>query len=376
MRTLQHNLTPVTPGSQRHLISQHFGPPDGGRKAYIQASLHADEPPGMLVQFHLRRELEQLEAAGQLAGEVVLVPLANPIGVAQRVLGNTLGRFSLAEGENFNRHYADLSERVLERLRPVIDAGATPDVETVRAELRRACAELSGASELDSLRRCLLGLAIDADLVLDLHCDSEAVIHLYAATPQWPQVEPLARATGAAVSLLATDSGDDPFDESCSMLWSRLNTRWREHTGKPDAWPLACVAVTLELRGEADVSHDLAQADAKAIIAALHHAGFLHGPAPELPALRHPPTPLAGSMPVRTPAGGVLVHLAQLGAKVAKGERIAEVIDVISGSVHGLESPCDGILYARARGRTVQAGLSIAKVAGATAVRSGKLLSA
>jgi predicted deacylase len=358
------------------LISQHFGPADGGCKAYIQASLHADEPPGMLVQFHLRKELERLEAAGQLAGEIVLVPLANPIGVAQRVLGNTLGRFSLAEGENFNRHYADLSERVLDRLRPAIDAGMTPDVAAVRAELRRACTELGGASELDSLRRCLLGLAIDADWVLDLHCDNEAVMHLYAATPQWPQVELLARATGAEVSLLATDSGDDPFDESCSMLWSRLNTRWRALTGKPDAWPLACIAVTLELRGEADVSHALAQADASAIITALQHAGFLHGPAPELPELRYPPTPLAGSLPVRTPAGGVLVHLAQLGARVSKGERIAEVIDVISGTVHGLDSPCDGILYARVSGRTVQAGLSIAKVAGASALRSGKLLSA
>jgi hypothetical protein len=311
-----------------------------------------------------------------LAGEIVLVPLANPIGVAQRVLGQTLGRFSLAEGDNFNRHYADLSTAVFDRLRPAIDAGAAPGVAEVRAELRRACAELSAASEIDSLRRCLLGLAIDADIVLDLHCDSEAVLHLYAATPQWPQVEPLARATRAEVCLLATDSGDDPFDESCSMLWSRLNAHWREHTGKRDAWPLACVAVTLELRGEADVRHDLAQADASAIIAALHHAGFLHGAAPELPALRHPATPLAGSMPVRTPAGGVLVHLAPLGAHVVRGERIAEVIDVISGCVHPLDSPCDGVLYARVSGRTVQAGLSVAKVAGATAVRSGKLLSA
>jgi hypothetical protein len=61
---------------------------------------------------------------------------------------------------------------------------------------------------------------------------------------------------------------------------------------------------------------------------------------------------------------------------VVRGERIAEVIDVISGCVHPLDSPCDGVLYARVSGRTVQAGLSVAKVAGATAVRSGKLLSA
>jgi predicted deacylase len=71
----------------------------------IQGSLHADEVPGMLVAHHLRNHLDALEAAGRLTGEVVLVPMANPLGVGQWVLRGFQGRFELHSGENFNRHF-------------------------------------------------------------------------------------------------------------------------------------------------------------------------------------------------------------------------------------------------------------------------------
>ena len=376
MQSRRHSLTPASPGTQRELLSLHFGPTDRGRKVYIQASLHADELPGMLVAHHLRRQLSRLEAAGALQGEIVLVPMANPIGVSQRVLGRMVGRFALAEGENFNRYYADLAAATAERLFNDHGHGATPTLAQARAALVAAAAALPETTELGSLRRCLLGLAVDADYVLDLHCDNESVIHLYAATPQWSQVEPLARAVGAEVSLLATDSGDDPFDEACSLLWSRLNRAWQSRGGGADAWPQACVAVTLELRGVCDVSHELAQADSAAIVHWLTHIGLIDAPARPLPELRHPPTPLAGSIPLVAPVGGVLVHLLPVGSQVQTGAAIAEVIDVLADQVQRLHAPCDGVLYAREDGRWVHAGMTVAKIAGAEAIRSGKLLSA
>jgi predicted deacylase len=370
----RHSLTPVAPGTSRELHSLHFGPA-GAAKVLIQASLHADEPPGMLVVFHLRQLLAQLEAEGLLRAEIVLLPTANPIGLAQRVLGRTLGRFALANGENFNRYFADLSERAFDLLQPQISSGNCPDQAAVKAALRQACSELPADSELQSLRKILLGLAVDADLVLDLHCDNEAVLHLYAATPQWPSVEPLARALGMELCLLATDSGDAPFDESCSMLWARLNARYVAQTGLAAPWPLACTAVTIELRGEADVEHALALRDAHAVLDYLRHVGWITGTAPVLPPLKREPRPLQGSIPIHTPVGGVLVHRPLLGAQVRKGELIAEVVDVLSGVVHALHSPIDGLLYARESVRSVQAGMSIAKVAGLEALRSGRLLS-
>lgn len=61
---------------------------------------------------------------------------------------------------------------------------------------------------------------------------------------------------------------------------------------------------------------------------------------------------------------------------VRQGQCIAEVIDPLSGESSELVSAVDGLLYARESVRTVHAGMSIAKVAGLDAIRSGHLLSA
>jgi predicted deacylase len=372
----RHPLIASAPGTARELHSLHFGPSGTPRKAVIQASLHADEVPGLLVAHHLRSRLAELEACGLLRGEVVLVPVANPIGLSQRVLQSHHGRFELSSGENFNRHYADLAPRACELVAARIGNDAGANVALVREALRRACAELPAETELQSLRHTLLALAIDADVVLDLHCDNEAVLHLYTATELWPEVEPLARLLGAEVSLIADESGDDPFDEACSTVWSRLAALLSRSLGRPVPLPPACVSVTVELRGETDVGHDLAATDADALLEYLVVRGFVDRTPSPLPGLRHPPTPLAGSMPIVAPHGGIVVFLRELGASLRRGEPVADLVDPLTGQVTVLESPVDGVLYARERQRFATAGTRVAKVAGREPVRSGKLLSA
>lgn len=371
----RHRLISPAPGTARELHSLHFGTPGARPKATIQASLHADEVPALLVAHHLRSRLTELEDRGLLRGEVVLVPVANPIGLSQRLLQSHQGRFDLASGENFNRHYADVVPRVCELVASQLVGDVDANVALVRKALRVACDELPAATELQSLRRALLGLAIDADVVLDLHCDNEAVLHLYTATELWPEVEPLARLLGAGVSLLADQSGDDPFDEACSTVWPRLAAMLSERLGKPVPLPAACVAVTVEFRGETDVSHAFASADADALIEYLAVRGIVARTPASLPALKREPTPLAGSIPVETPHGGVVVFLREPGDTVRRGEHIADLVDPLSGSVTRLESPADGVLYARESQRFATAGRRVAKIAGREAVRSGKLLS-
>ena len=84
MQPIQHSLLAQSLGSLRTLTSFHFGQPGIGAKVYIQASLHAEELPGMLVAHHLRALLTAADAAGLIRGEIILVPVANPIGLAQR----------------------------------------------------------------------------------------------------------------------------------------------------------------------------------------------------------------------------------------------------------------------------------------------------
>jgi len=372
MKTVHHALTQNTPGVAIELRSLHFGTPGRGPKATLQAALHADEIPGLLVAHHLRARLAALESEGRILGEVVLVPVANPIGLTQRVLQAVEGRFDLASGENFNRHYADLFDAVVARVDGQLGADATRNVALIRAALREAAAALPARSALESLRRVLLGLSIDADIVLDLHCDSQAVLHLYAETSVWPQAEPLARLLGAEAALLAEVSGAHPFDEACSTIWPRLAA----HFGAVTPIPSACAAVTVELRGEADVAHELAERDAQALIDYLAWQGVIAGGPPALPPARCVATPLAGSIPVNAPHGGVVVYVRALGATVVVGEHLADLIEPMTGLVTPLLSPVDGVLYARETRRFVPAGTGVLRVAGREARRQGNLLTA
>lgn len=379
MQIRHHPLLSQSLGTQRELVSFHYGTPGTGLpKIYIQASLHADELPGMLVAHHLRERLAALEAQGALLGEVVVVPVANPLGLSQRVLGGSAGRFDLQSGENFNRHYPSLRDAVWAEVGARLDADETANVQRLRAALRAAVAQLPVVNELASMRRTLLGLACDADVVLDLHCDHEAVLHLYTGTALWPQAEVLARCLGAEVSLLAADSGDQPFDEACSQLWWELAARADALTaadGRPRPVPPACFAVTVELRGEADVSHAQAGADAQALLEFLTHRGVVDGPRNPLPPLKREPTPLAGSEPVTAPVSGLIAWHKTPGDWVARGETVADIIDPISALVTPLPSATDGVLYARENRRFAVVGMRLAKVAGSQATRTGKLLS-
>ena len=371
MQVVHHPLLPPAPGTQRELVSLHYGQP-GGQKAYIQASLHGDELPGMLVAHHLRQQLGALEAAGQICGEIVLVPMANPIGISQYVLHAHLGRFELMSGENFNRHYPDQIEAVARAVEPQLGADAAANVAVLRRALKAAVQAAPVDTELQSQRRTLMALSCDADIVLDLHCDAQAVMHLYTETPCWPDCEPLARFLGSRLTLLAQDSGDNPFDEACSQVW----WKWDRHFGGRFPIPQACLSVTVELRGATDVTHELAAADARNIIDFLRWRGLLNGAKPALPDAVGDARPLAGSMPIKSPVPGVLTFLKEVGADVKAGDVLAHVIDPITAQVTELKSPVDGLFFARDFLRFANAGMRVAKVAGKEALRTGKLLGA
>src|SRR5690606_10572982 len=240
----------------------------------------------------------------------------------------------------------------------------------IREYLHRGLDAHPARTPLQSQRLTLQRLACDADMVLDLHCDFEAVEHLYTTPEAWPQVEPLARYLGAQASLLATDSGGQSFDECFSLVWWQLQQRF----GKRFPIPLGSFSVTIELRGQADVNHTLASQDCQAILDFLTHAGVIEGQAAPLPPLAHPATPLAAVEPVTAPLGGLLVFHASPGQYLQAGQLVAEVIDPLSDRWTAVHNTQPGLLYARSVRRMATAGLVIAHVAGQQLCRSGYLL--
>ena len=371
MRHQIHDLLAPLPGTARQIHSFHFGPTQAHGKVYIQSSLHADELPGMLVAWHLKSRLAELEAAGRLRSEIVLVPVANPIGLEQVLMDVPLGRYELESGQNFNRWFVDLSEEVGNEIQDQLNDDPQHNLALIRRSLRNALTRQRATTQLQSQRLTLQTLACDADMVLDLHCDFEAVAHLYTTPEAWPQVEPLARYIESQASLLATDSGGQSFDECFTLVWWQLQERFGERFDIP----MGSFSVTVELRGQGDVNHPLASLDCQALIDYLIHFGAIDGQAQPLPDLPYPATPLAAVEPVATPVGGLLVYSVLPGEYLEAGQLIAEIIDPISDRVTPIHCTNAGLLYARSTRRMATAGMVIAHVAGLEAYRTGYLLS-
>lgn len=354
------------PGSPHQLTVLRFGAAGTGSKAYLQAGLHADEFPGMLVLRILSRHLAEAEARGEVHGEILVVPQANPIGLAQTETSFLMGRLESGTWENFNRNYADLSDLGSLPLGP--DPAA--NVETIRAAMSARLAGMHPDGALAHLRHTLLTLAHDADLVLDLHADNEAEPHMYVGPALWPAAEDIAAAIDARAVLLSEVSGGSPFDEACAAPW------WTLAANHPDVpIPPACLGTTLELGSNDDVDPERAADQAMALLRMLAGRGFVDGPA------GHPPlscraTPLTAMAQVKSPVTGLVAYHRRLGDQVRTGDLVATVIDPL-GEETELLAEADGRLFARHSQPYAWPGRVLGKIAGEVPLesRTGNLLS-
>jgi len=300
---------------------------------------------------------------------VLLLPYANPLGLTQQLLGQHQGRFDLRDGVNFNRNHADLAPAAATALAGKLHGDAEANEHAIRDALCTAAKALTAQTPAQDLKNKLVHLAADCSTVLDLHCDSQAVVHLYALTPQADIAHELGALLGAQAILLATESGDSPFDEACTRPWLLLQQKFPEA-----AVPLGCFCATVELRGEADTSHALAARDAEAIIEFLRRRGVIAGTPAPLPTPLCVPTPLASSEPVVAPEAGVVVFHHAPGDHVDAGAVVADLVDVDSGEITPLRAVSSGVLYARVATRWAAPGARLAKIAGTALQRTGKLL--
>lgn len=375
--TFKIDLPSPAPGTRRALLVHRYGQPGARPKAYFQAALHADEIPGLLVAQHLLRQLEQARAENRIIGEILVVPVANPIGLSQHLNGRLLGRFDFESTGNFNRAFPDLSAVAAERLRGRLRADPEANAIRIREVLRVILAEQQTVREASALKLALLSLAIDADYVFDLHCDSESLLHLYASRWHAGHARDLGADLGAAAILLEDDPGGSPFDEACAGPWWKLRAALAEE----GPIPLACFATTVELRGQADVTDECAAADAAALMRFLQRRGVIAGEAGPLPQPRCEATPLEGVDVLTAPTAGVLLYRKQLGDQVQAGEVVAEVVDPLGeppGTARSeIRAQTGGVLFARASERLARPGQKFCKVAGREPLnyrRAGTLL--
>jgi predicted deacylase len=361
-------LTGASAGTRRELTLYRYGAVGAQPKVYLQAGLHADEMPGVLVLQHLMELLDVAASRGEVKGEICVVPVANPIGLSQWAHQRPLGRQDAESLQNFNRGYPDLGKLVADGLEAVLGQDSGQNLRLIRRAFRAELAKMQPRTDVQELQVGLLAWSCDADYVLDLHCDHFAVMHLYASTARPEVTTWLCQSVGAKLALIEDSSGGNAFDEAHTMPWRHLRARFGDRV------PMGCFSTTLEYRGQFDVSDRVAQADAANLMTFLARIGAVEGEGqPSFPDAVH--LPLGGADEVFAPQGGVVTWTAEPGDQVAAGQVLGHVLDPVSRRRMAVTAPVAGLLFRTELWRSCLRGQSLAHVAGETVVRSGDLLS-
>ena len=355
-------LLTVSPGTSRFLTVHRFGTEGARPKVYIQASLHADETPALLVAHHLYSLLEEADRDGRIAGEVILIPYANPIGLSQFSNGDHMGRYEQGGAGNFNRNWPDLHAGIAETIGDRLTDDEAGNVAVIRGAMRGYLEGQQGGSELQSLRLILASLACDADIVLDLHCDDQALMHIYLIPANWPDAAPLTADLGCRAVMLAEDSGGGSFDEVFSTPWTRLAAQFPDYPIPP-----ACLSGTVELRGRANVEDALAMSDAQALFNSLMRYGAVAGDPPPVPEALCEATRLDATDTVHAPVGGVVAYTVELGQQVEAGDVIAWIVDPTQTPDKArtpVTTQASGLVLTLRSHRYLRPGMVLAKVVG------------
>ncbi|HNH28226.1 MAG TPA: succinylglutamate desuccinylase/aspartoacylase family protein [bacterium] len=154
--------------------------------AYIQSGMHGAELQGTAVIDFLIRFFTDHPPKGT----VTLVPAANPYALNNKTGEYTQGRFDPTYGDNWNRLYWDALNNEdgidIENLVKTIRSDAQNSIQKIlRHELIRKLEQQlqKPLTEMGYGRKLALTLqrmAVEADSVLDLHCASHSVRHVYA----------------------------------------------------------------------------------------------------------------------------------------------------------------------------------------------------
>jgi uncharacterized protein len=357
------------PGTQRQLRVFSFGDPGARPKAYLQAGLHADEPTGMMILRELCKLLAEAEDEGQITGEIIVVPMANPLGVDQALNSAIMGRFELRSGANFNRAWPDLVSGLADAVRKRIGDDAEENIEQVRRELRRRIAGLQPESPVMAQRIALARRAYDADLVVDLHCDDEALSYMMSPPDLWDEAKRFAADVGVhSLQPSGATNGAHCFDECFLAPWQVM----AEEFG--DRVPPACQAFTFEMGGVLDVDPKQASRYAQGFFRYLRRKGCIAGSVPKYRA--NGLNEFHQFEMLDSPAGGLLLYHQQLGDWVSPGDVLAEIVDPTAPDLDSepavIKASMKGCVVSRRLSRQVAFGDFVVMLAGHERPASGK----
>ncbi len=311
-----------------------------GPTVYIQSSIHGAEVQGNVVIYHLIQWLQRLD----IRGEIILVPNCNPVGTNIKAGEYTLGRFDPVNGTNWNRGYHFDQEAVL---RFAATVGKEESVNSIKQRFRECLSQQLeakfdgtwGLGLANQLNLKLQRLAVNADLVLDLHNGPVSTRHIYV--PEY------AASAGQMFNIPHIIYMPNRFagalDEATFCPWWTLAEELaKRHQREVN---FAVEAFTVEMGSQEVVDFAEGEEDAQGILSYLNSRGVLIDSeiAPKI--MKRYATPLSHYKTLFTKTGGIVEYCVKPGQQVKQGECLAKVLNVDEleneRAVELILAPCD-----------------------------------
>ncbi|MBR8833537.1 MAG: succinylglutamate desuccinylase/aspartoacylase family protein [Stigonema ocellatum SAG 48.90 = DSM 106950] len=303
-----------------------------GKKVYIQSNLHGAEIVGNAVIHQLIEFLLTVNDT-DLAGEVWLVPVCNPMGTNQRSHVFSSGRYCVYEAKDWNRIFWDY-EKEADDLLAFAKSQLNFELEAVRknylhriqekfAKLLEKINSPSGVPYTERFRYQLQSLSLDADYLIDLHSSTNQALNY---TFYFPNREDSAKYFLLDLGILLDVYDGDAFDEAFIKPWLALEGCFkqlgREIRFDIEAW-------TLELGTGMQMNPDSVAKGVRGVKNYLAHKGVLNlsGLSSEITISQEMTFGNRSQITkYYAPCGGMIQSRVELGRSVKGGERLYQIL--------------------------------------------------
>jgi predicted deacylase len=219
-----------------------------GKKVYVQSNLHGAEIAGNAVIYQLIEFLQTINDT-DLAGEVWLVPVCNPMGTNERSHVFSSGRYCVYEAKDWNRIFWDY-EKEADDLIAFAKSQLHFDIEVVRqnylSRIKEKFGELldkinshSSVPYTERFRYQLQSLSLDADYLIDLHSASnQGINYLYYFRNREESAKYFLLEHGFILDKYDGDAFDEAFIKPWLALEDCFQQLGREIKFDVEAWTL------------------------------------------------------------------------------------------------------------------------------------------
>lgn len=332
-----------------------------GPNVYIQSSIHGAEVQGNAVLLHILRALQKAD----LKGQITLVPNCNPVGGNLKSGEYTLGRFDPVNGQNWNRAY-HYDENLIDEFAKSINKDKSIVAikkeyrQKLTASIERRLSNEWGLGLAECLNLKLQLMALQADIVLDLHNGPVSTRHIYV--PEYAKES--ARYFNIPHVILIPNKFSGALDEATFCPWWSLSDKLKSRFCDSN-WDFGIEAFTVEMGSQEVIDIEAGKVDSQGILSFLSFKGCFETPLNSPQSMTRKAVYLRDYKIMYSRIGGMVEYLAQPGQYVRGGEIMARVLNIDEledvKALSEIKAPCDLIPILHFPSASVLGGTQIYK---------------